>query len=106
MSFLQVNLELNLVRNFSYECAHSKQRVPRAHERPIYGKKSGRDFVVSNAIDAILSTAKQPPKTTDWTRKKDYGKTPEYLTFIKKTLTDEYKMIQTLREEREEKKYK
>ena len=88
------------VRNFSYDCSHCRDRVPRANERPIWGQKSGKDFILSNALEAILSTAKQAPKTTDWTRKKDYGKTPEYLNTIKEKLNDEYKMIQSLREER------
>ena len=104
INYRQVFIYRPLVRNFSYDCSHKRQSVPKASERPIHGLKSGKDFIVANAVDAILSTAKQPPKTTDWTRKKDYGKTPEYLTFIKQTLNNEYKMFQTLREEREEKK--
>ena len=57
-------------------------------ERPVHGLKSGKDFVVSNALDAILSSAKKLPKATEWTKKKDYGKVPEYLTFIKEALNN------------------
>jgi hypothetical protein len=33
---------------------------------------------------------------TDWTKKKDFGKTPDYLSKIKDNIDTEYKMIQNL----------
>lgn len=91
-------LSIKLVRNFSYDCAHKKERVPNAKERPVYGRSSNKDFIVSNAIQMILSTPRQLPKQEDWTKKKNYGKTPAYLTHIKDTLSSEYKLMQTLHE--------
>lgn len=49
----------NLVRNFSYDCAHKKAPVPRVHEKPVLGLKSDKNFIVTNAIENILSTAKK-----------------------------------------------
>lgn len=44
------NISWNLVRNFSYDCAHKKEKVPSPHEKPVYGQRSNRNFIVSNAI--------------------------------------------------------
>jgi hypothetical protein len=50
---------LNLVRNFSYDCKHKKDNVPRVHEKPVLGLKSNKNFIVTNAIENILSVAKK-----------------------------------------------
>ena len=84
------------VRNFSYDCTHKRERVPRSIERPVHGLKSGKDFVIANAVEAILSTPKQSPKTFDWTKRKGYGRNPEYLDLIKQTLNSEYRLLQTM----------
>ncbi len=44
------NNTLPPVRNFSYDCTHKKTAVPKPHEKPIFGQKSGKNFIVSNAI--------------------------------------------------------
>jgi hypothetical protein len=43
-----------------------------------------------------LSTAKRPKEDTDYLKKKDYGKNPEYLNKIKENIQNEYTMIQNL----------
>ena len=60
------------------------------------GLKSGKDFVVSNAIENILSTARKIEAPPNYVEKKDYGKVPAYLNRIKDSIDQEYKMIQTL----------
>lgn len=88
-------------KNFSYECDHKKAPVPCVHEKPVQGLKSGKNFIVSNAIENILSVPKQAPEPVDWTKKKDYGQTPTYLNKIKENIDNEYKMIRNLHEEHE-----
>jgi hypothetical protein len=87
------------VRNFSYDCAHKKQAVPKASEHPVHGLQSNKNFIVTNAIENILSVAKKSEDSIDFLLKKDYGKTPEYLNKIKDNIQQEYKMIQTLHQQ-------
>lgn len=61
---------------FSYDCVHKKPPVPTVNDKPVQGLRSGKNFIISNAIENILSTSKQPHQETEWTKKKDYGKTP------------------------------
>lgn len=84
---------------FSYDCVHKKPPVPTVHDKPVQGLQSNKNFIISNAIENILSTAKQPPRDQDWIKKKDYGKTPEYIHKIKDNIDNEYKMIQNLHAE-------
>ena len=91
------------VGNFSYGWKHKKDPVPTVHDKPVQGLKSNKNFIVTNAIENILSTAKKAPEQTDWTKKKDYGKVPEYLEKTKGDIANEYKMIQTLHEENQKK---
>lgn len=94
--FHQVLPFLYLVRNFSYDCRYKKEAVPKANERPVHGMKSNKNFIVTNAIENILSNAKKTEEPTDYLKKKDFGKTPDYLNRIKDNIQSEYKMIQNL----------
>ena len=60
------------------------------------GVKSNKNFIVTNAIEKILSTSKKAPEPTNYLRKKDYGETPDYINHIKDNIQKEYKMIQIL----------
>jgi hypothetical protein len=62
-----------LVRNFSYDCNHKKNPVPKVTEKPIQGLKSNKNFIVTNAIENILSNARKTTDPVDWQKKKDYG---------------------------------
>ena len=84
------------MRNFSYDCKHKKHPVPRVTEKPVQGLKSNKNFIVTNAIENILSVAKKGEEPVDYLKKKDFGRTPEYLNKIKENITQEYKMIQNL----------
>lgn len=57
--------------------------MPKVTDKPVQGLKSGKNFIVTNAIENILSNAKKVDEPVDWQKKKDYGKTPEYLNRIK-----------------------
>ena len=93
------NEELPIPKNFNYDCQHKKPAVPCVHEKPVQGLSSGKNFIITNAIENILSVAKRAPEPTDWKKKKDYGQTPEYLNKIKENIDSEYKMIRNLHEE-------
>lgn len=80
---LQVFFLIILVRNFSYDCKHKKDSVPKVTDKPVQGLKSNKNFIVTNAIENILSNAKKVDEPIDWQKKKDFGKTPEYLNRIK-----------------------
>lgn len=47
------------LRNFSYDARLLKPSVPKRNEKPILGLKSNKNFIVSNAIETIISTAKR-----------------------------------------------
>lgn len=73
------NEELPSVNKFAYDCTHLKDKVPGANEKPIMGLRSNKNFIITNAIENILSTAKRAPEQENWLKKKDYGQTPEYI---------------------------
>lgn len=78
--------------------------MPCVHEKPVHGLRSSKNFIISNAIENILSVAKRAPEPVDWLKKKDYGKAPEYIDKIKENIDNEYRMIQNLQSEYEPKK--
>ena len=80
------NETLPPVRNFSYDCKHKKDSVPCVSDKPVQGLKSSKNFIMINAIENILSVAKRAPEPIDWTKKKDYGRTPDYLDKIKENI--------------------
>ena len=84
------------VNAFSYDPNFKKESVPKAGERPVHGQHSGKNFLITNAVENILSTAKRTEEPTDYLKKKDYGKTPEYLERVKSNIEGEYRMIQNL----------
>lgn len=80
------NETLPPVRNFSYDCKYKKETVPTVRDKPIHGLKSNKNFIVTNAIENILSMPKKHSEDKNWIKKKDYGKNPEYLSKIKDNL--------------------
>jgi hypothetical protein len=69
------------------------------NDKPVQGLSSNKNFIVTNAIENILSVAKKSEEPVDWQKKKDFGKTPEYLNRIKENIQNEYTMIQNLHEQ-------
>ena len=49
----------------------------------MHGLKSNKNFIVTNAIENILSVSKKPEEHSDYLKKKDYGQVPDYLDKIK-----------------------
>ena len=90
-----------MVNKFNYDCTHMKDPVPKVHEKPVQGLSSGKNFIVTNAIENILSSAKKPAEPVDYLRKQDYGRTPEYLETMKDNIHKEYTMLHHLRQQYE-----
>ncbi|CAD8059724.1 unnamed protein product [Paramecium primaurelia] len=83
--------------------------VPKKDEKPIHGLKSNKNFIVTNAVENILSAPKQIVDEKPWTEKKDYGKVPDYLTKIQQSISSEYEIIRNMHiseaEEMDKQKY-
>merc|ERR1740121_1692450 len=61
---------------------------------------SQKNFVVSNAVEAILAAPKKLDEgAKDYLKKEDYGKTPKYLEHIKKDIEAEYDYIGQLQQQ-------
>jgi len=51
--------ELPPVRNFSYDLKYKKPNIPHLNEKPILGLRSNKNFIVTNAIETIISNARK-----------------------------------------------
>jgi Calmodulin-binding len=79
-----------------------KPALPSKDEAPLYGLKSEKDFVVANAVDAILTVPKVKPKVEpDWVHKPEYGRTPSYLQRVKSEIEAEHEYIQSLLDQKQ-----
>lgn len=67
--------------------------------------KSNKNFIVTNAIENILSIAKKKEEGPDYLKKQDFGRTPDYLNRIKDNIQNEYTMIQNLHMQHSDEKY-
>ena len=79
--------------------------MPKITDKPIQGLKSSKNFVVENAVDNILSTPKCPPTPVDWTKKKNFGKVPNYLNRIKEHVEAENRMRENLKWQQSDDRY-
>lgn len=79
--------------------------VPKKEEKPIMGLTSDKNYIVANAVENILAAPKVKENTgKDYTKKKDYGKTPKYLQKIKKEIDQEYELVREMQMEEEQQK--
>lgn len=78
--------------------------MPKRNDQPIYGLKSHKNFIVSNAIENILAVATVPHEEINWRQKTDFGQVPEYLQKIKDQINIEYEKILDLQKKEEEAK--
>lgn len=84
------------------EVPERKPAVPKRSEAPLHGLTSGKDFVTTNAVSAMLTAPKRLPREEpDWTAKPDYGKVPEYLDRVKKDIEAEHEYIMSLLDEKQ-----
>lgn len=92
------------VKNYSYDCERRKAPVPKATEKPVMGLRSNKNFIVTNAVENILSVPRAAKEEIDWQKKSDFGKVPDYLSRIKENIENEYKMIRNLSNDQQEDK--
>ena len=59
--YLIVIITLSIACKFSYDCSHKKESVPGPSDKPVHGLRSNKNFIVTNAIENILSVAKKTP---------------------------------------------
>lgn len=79
--------------------------VPKKDEKPIMGLTSDKNYIVANAVENILAAPKVKENSQkDYTKKKDYGKTPKYLQKIKKEIDQEYELVREMQMEEEQQK--
>jgi len=86
-----------------------KPDVPTLKDKPIMGLKSDKNYITANAVDIILMAPKKRiQEKTDYLKKKNFGKVPEYLSKLKNEIENEYKTIREmqLRTDEEEAKKK
>ncbi|CAN0014986.1 unnamed protein product, partial [Choristocarpus tenellus] len=73
-----------------------KETVPRREERPVSGIATNKNFITSNAVEAILAVPNRKENLeVDYLRKEDYGMVPKYLTQVKDEIARENNMINT-----------
>jgi len=76
--------------------------IPKPSEKPVMNLVTTKNFIVANAVEAILAVpkkVKEEPKS--YTEDPNYGKVPKYLEKIKADIANEYEYIQRLHEEEE-----
>lgn len=79
--------------NFSYR-DRRKEPTPSVDDKPVLGIRANKNFIVANAVEAILQVPKRPPnKELDYSKKEDFGKVPAYLKDVKKEIEREREII-------------
>jgi len=77
--------------------------VPKNEDTPVMNLVSSKNFVVANAVEAILAAPKKGSDgARDYLSKQDFGKTPKYLNKVKADIEDEKSYIQNLMQQQEE----
>jgi hypothetical protein len=77
-----------------------KPPLPKKDDIPLMGVKSDKDYVTSNAVDAILSVARNPAiQEKDYLKKSDYGQIPKYMMKIRKDIEEEKEVQLKLEQE-------
>mmetsp|Transcript_25730 Transcript_25730/g.25001 ORF Transcript_25730/g.25001 Transcript_25730/m.25001 type:complete len:135 (-) Transcript_25730:168-572(-) len=103
-------MKLQEVTKFHYKDDVKRAPVPKKDEKPIMGLISDKNYIVGNAVENILAAPKMPVnKDKDFLKKKNYGKTPNYLQKIKNEIEDEYQLVKEMQieedHEREKQKF-
>lgn len=91
---------------FSYPEQENERKpaLPKQDEAPTMGLRSTKNFVVSNALENILSESKTKNTTktsADTAKHAEFGKIPQYLSAVKKQINDEYTAIEAMQKERD-----
>ena len=92
--------ELNPPRKQSVKLGRNKSNnkpsVPLNDEKPIMGLKTCKNFIASNAVEAILKSPVRKNQQDDigFTEKENYGKVPEYLSKVKQEIKREQEIVE------------
>ena len=90
-----------------YPSQERKPQIPAKDDKPILGLVSDKNYVISNAVENILSVPKNSKLSQpDYLKKKDYGQIPKYIEQIKKDVEDEYQIVKELQIQEEDEKLK
>jgi len=77
--------------------------IPSASDAPPMNMVSQKDFVVANAVEAILAAPKKGSNDAkDYLKKEDFGKVPKYLHHIKRDIDAEYEYIAALEQQQDD----
>lgn len=75
-----------------------KEPVPKRTDRPIMGLTTNKNFISTNAREAILTVPKKVKSNpVRYIEKPDFGKVPEYLEKVKEEVKQEYDYIRELK---------
>ena len=89
---------LSQPQKFSYT-TERKDAVPKHTDRPVLGLKTDKNFIVSNAVNAILTAPPAPKEIDDPLKKKNYGSVPKYINRVKADIDEEYETLRALQRE-------
>lgn len=80
-----------------------KGPITKKDDPPVMNLVSSKNFVVANAVEAILAVPKKGSVAgKDYLCKEDYGQVPKYLLHVKKDIEAEYDYIRHLEAQRED----
>ena len=90
-------------------CHYSKQErkppIPQNNDKPIMGLVSEKNYIISNAVENILSVPKNATKEkVNYLAKRTYGKVPKYISKVKTDIGDEYQIVKDLHIQEEDEK--
>jgi hypothetical protein len=71
-----------------------KPSVPSRNDKPMIVLKAKRNYITSNALEAIRSDPKKRKDETRYTEREDYGKVPEYLSNVKAEIENEKTLVE------------
>lgn len=76
--------------------SNNKPPVPLKDEKPIMGLKTCKNFIASNAVEAILKSPVHKNRQDDngFMEKENYGKVPEYLAKVKQEIKREQEIVE------------
>jgi len=103
---------LSKATKFSYPEKENERKpaLPKREEAPTMGLKTTKNFVISNALENILSegtTKKAADRSkggdAETLKHAEFGKVPQYLGAVKKQINAEYEAIAEMKRERESK---
>jgi len=93
----------DLLKPSELKATRHKESPPKKGEMPVMNLVTSKNFIVANAVEAILAVPKKNVDTAkDYLHKEDYGKVPKYLTHIKNDINAEYDYIRQLQEQQYE----